>query len=77
LHVDEWKLIMIQLELNGIGYKLVFHNYSKFASNTWHTLICKFEKDKANPINYRGINIYSLLNFKKKEKLEKKFENKK
>jgi len=48
------KLIMIQLELNGIGYKLVFHNYSKFASNTWHTLICKFEKDKANPKKLHG-----------------------
>jgi len=43
------KSIMIQLELNGIGYKLVFHNYSNFASNTWHKLICKFEKYKPNP----------------------------
>jgi hypothetical protein len=43
------KLIMIQLELNGIGYKLVFHSYSKFTSNTWYTLICKFEKCKPNP----------------------------
>jgi hypothetical protein len=43
------KSIMIQLELSGIGYKLVFHNYSKSASNTWYTLICKFEKYKPNP----------------------------
>ncbi len=28
------KLIVIQLELNGIGYIMVFHSYSKFASNT-------------------------------------------
>jgi hypothetical protein len=26
------KLIVIQLELNDIGYELVFHNYAKFAS---------------------------------------------
>jgi len=43
------KLIMIQLEFNDIGYKLVFHSYSKFTSNTWYTLICKFEKCKPNP----------------------------
>jgi hypothetical protein len=43
------KLIVIELELNGIGYKLVFHNYSKSASNTWYTLICKFEKYNPNP----------------------------
>jgi hypothetical protein len=43
------KLIVIQLELNGIGYKLVFHNYSKSASNTWYTLIWKFVKYKPNP----------------------------
>jgi len=30
------KLIVIQLELNDIGYKLVFHSYSTFASNTWY-----------------------------------------
>jgi hypothetical protein len=48
------KLIMIQLELNGIGYKLVFHNYSKSTSNTWHTLICKFEKYKSNPKKLHG-----------------------
>jgi hypothetical protein len=28
------KLIVIQLELNDMGYKFVIHNYSKFASNT-------------------------------------------
>jgi hypothetical protein len=28
------KLIVIQLELNGIGYIMVFHSYSKLASNT-------------------------------------------
>jgi len=43
------KLIMIQLELNGIAYKLVFHICSKSASNTWDTLICKFETYKPNP----------------------------
>jgi hypothetical protein len=43
------KLIILQLELNGIGHKLIFHNYSKFTSNTWYTLICKFEKCKPNP----------------------------
>ncbi len=48
------KLIMIQLELNGIGYKLVFHNCSKFASNTWGTLIYKFEKYKPNPQKLHG-----------------------
>jgi hypothetical protein len=42
------KLIVIQLELNDIGYKLVFHNYSKSTSNTWYTLICKFEKYEPN-----------------------------
>jgi len=42
------KLTMISLELNGIGYIVVFHNYSKSASNTWYTLICKFEKCKPN-----------------------------
>jgi len=39
------KLIVIQLELNGIGYKLVFHSYSKSTSNTWYA----FEKYKPNP----------------------------
>jgi len=48
------KLIGIQLELNGIGYKLVFHNYSKSASNTWYTLVCKFEKYKPNPKRLYG-----------------------
>ncbi len=40
------KLIMKQLELNGIGYKWVFHSYSKSTSNTWYILIWKFEKCK-------------------------------
>jgi hypothetical protein len=31
------KLIVIQLELNDIVYKLIFHSYSKFVSNTWYT----------------------------------------
>ncbi len=48
------KLIVIQLELNGIGYKLVFHSYSKYNSNTWYTLICKFEKYKPNPTKLHG-----------------------
>jgi hypothetical protein len=48
------KLIMIQLKLNGLGYKLVFHSYSKFASNTLYTLICKFEKYKPNPEKLHG-----------------------
>ncbi len=43
------KLIVIQLELNGIGHKLIFHSYSKSSSNTWYTLICKFEKCKSKP----------------------------
>jgi len=53
------KSILIQLKLNGINYELVFHNYSKFASNTWYTLICKFEKYKTKPqkITWVGINI--------------------
>jgi hypothetical protein len=28
------KLIVIQLELDGMGYKLVFHSYSKSTLNT-------------------------------------------
>jgi hypothetical protein len=39
------KLMAIQLELNGIGYTMIFHSYSKSTSNT---LICKFEKCKPN-----------------------------
>jgi hypothetical protein len=42
------KSIVIQLELNGIGYIVIFHSYSKFASKTWYTIICKFEKCKLN-----------------------------
>ncbi len=37
---------MIQLELNGFGYKWVFHSYSKSTSNTWYILIWKIEKCK-------------------------------
>jgi hypothetical protein len=47
-------LTVIQLELNDIGYKLVFHRYSKSTSNTWYTLICKFEKYKPNPQKLHG-----------------------
>jgi hypothetical protein len=65
------KLIVIRLELNDIGYKLVFHSYSKFVSNTWYTLICKFEKYKSSPKNYMGMNIYNLLDFKKKKNSKK------
>jgi hypothetical protein len=54
---------MIQLELNDIGCKLIFYGYSKFASNAWYTLICKFEKYKKTPKNYMGMNIYGLLDF--------------
>jgi hypothetical protein len=56
------KLIVIQLELNGMGYKLVFHSYSKSTSNTWYTLICKFEKCKPKPPKKMGMKIYHLLN---------------
>jgi len=48
------KLIVIQLELNGIRYKLVLHSYSKSTSNTWYTLICKVEKYKPNPQKIHG-----------------------
>jgi hypothetical protein len=48
------RFIVIQLELNGIGYKLVLHNYSKSTSNTWYTLICKVEKYKPNPKKIHG-----------------------
>ncbi len=48
------KLIVIQLELNDIDYKLVFHSYSKFALNTWYTLIGKFENYKPNPKKLHG-----------------------
>jgi hypothetical protein len=46
------KLIVIQLELNGIGYKLV-HSYSKL-HQTHDTIICKFEKYKPNPKKLHG-----------------------
>jgi hypothetical protein len=61
------KLIVIQLELNDIGYKLVFHNYSKFAWNTWYTLICKSEKYKT-PKTLHGYEHILLIGFEKKRK---------
>jgi len=54
------KLIVIQLELNGIGYIMVFHNYSKFASNTWYILICKFEKCEPNSQKITWVWTYIL-----------------
>jgi hypothetical protein len=66
------KLIMIQLELIGIGYKLKFYSYSKFTSNKWYTLICKFEKCKPNPKIIMGMNIYCPLNYLFFFKLKKK-----
>jgi hypothetical protein len=48
------KSIVIQLELNDINYKLIFHSYSKFASITWYTFIWKFEKYKPNPKKLHG-----------------------
>jgi hypothetical protein len=65
------KLIVIQLELNGMSYKLVFLSYSKFASNTWYTLICKFEKCKPNPKKILSVNITSSTRILKTKKLEK------
>ncbi len=67
------KLIMIQLELNDIGYKLVFHSYSKSTSNTWYTLIWKFEKCKQKK-KEKGMNIYHLLDFFFKKKFWKNWE---
>jgi hypothetical protein len=68
------KLIVIQLELNGTGYKLVFHSYSKSAWNTWYTLICKFEKCKPNPQKQNmDMNIYHLLKILKR-KIKKKIQ---
>jgi len=63
------KLIVIQLELNGIGYIMVFHSYSKFASNTWYALICKFEKCKPNSQKITWVHIY-LVGFFFKKKIE-------
>ncbi len=54
------KLIVIQLKLNDMGYRLVFHSYSKFASNTWYTLICEFEKWKPNPPKITWVWIYII-----------------
>jgi hypothetical protein len=62
---------MIQLELNGIGCKLVFHSYSKFTSNTWYTLIWKLEKYKPifrTNIIFLSINILKTKNGKNRAK---------
>jgi hypothetical protein len=64
------KLIVIQLELNGIGYIVVIHNYSKSTSNTWYILTCKFEK--CEPNSQKITWVYSMLDF-----VNKKIENKK
>ncbi len=67
------KLIVIQLELNGIGYIMVFHSCSKFASNTWHTLICKFEKCKPNSKKFTWVWTYIVYwIFFEKRKWKKK-----
>jgi hypothetical protein len=63
------KLILIQLELIDIGYKLVFKSYSKSTSNTWYTSnICKFENVKQTQKNHIGMKIYHALNFLIKKK---------
>jgi hypothetical protein len=54
------KLIVIQLELNGIGYIMVLHSCWKFASNTWHTLIWKFEKCKPNSQKITWVWTYTV-----------------
>ncbi len=58
--------------MNDIGYKLVFHNYSKFASNTWYTLICKFEKYETPQILH-GYEHILPIGFEKNEKLKIKW----
>jgi hypothetical protein len=75
------KLMVTQLKLNGIGYKLVFHSSLKFASNTSYTLICKFEEHESKPKwitwVWRHI-IYWIYKLKKNWKiLWKKFFHKK
>ncbi len=69
------KLIMKQLELNGIGYKWVFHSYSKSTSNTWYILIWKFEKCKKiqkKLHEYEHILFVDFFSKRKFEKFEKK-----
>jgi len=70
------KLIVIQLELNDIGYKL-FHSYSKSTLNTWYTLNANLKNINQTPKNYMGMNIYSLLNFFKMKNCKKQNEKKK
>ncbi len=65
------------LRQNGIGYKLVFHSYSKCASNTWYTLIFKFEKYKPNLKKLHGFEHVYSIGFYFISKLGKKIENKK
>jgi hypothetical protein len=65
------KLIVIQLELSGIGYKLVFRSYSMSVSNTWYTLICKFEKYKPSPQKLHGYEHIWSIGFKKKREIRK------
>jgi hypothetical protein len=66
------KLIVIQLELNDIGYIMVFHNYSKFASNTWYILICKFEKCEPNSQKIPWVWTYIVCWIFKNKKIENK-----
>ncbi len=72
------KLIMIHLELNDIGYKFVFHSYSKSTSNTWYILICKFEKCKPNfkKITWVWTYIICWISFSKRE-IEKNWKKRK
>ncbi len=66
---------MKQLELNGIGYKWVFHSYSKSTSNTWYILIWKFEKCKKiqkKLHEYEHILFVDFFSKRKFEKFEKK-----
>ncbi len=71
------KLMVIQLKLNGIGYMVIFHNYSKFASNIWYTLICKFEKCKPNSQKLTWVWTYIVYWILEKRKIGIFFENKK
>jgi hypothetical protein len=59
------KLMVIQLELNDIDYKLVFHTYSRFTSNTWYTLIfyprVSFHIDKTNYYHFSKHEFYFYI----------------
>jgi hypothetical protein len=66
------KLMVIQLELNGIGYIVVFHNYSKFTSNTWYTIIYKFEKCKPNSQKITWVWTYIVSSIFLKRKFGKR-----